>query len=103
MTTWRINRLSREWVGPITVTKDGTPVTGWTLAVLPLYQTPATADVIDEDPTPLDGGLGVLVGPGTGHVLDPGEYTIWVRYVDNPEAPVLSDVGRIVVERGTPR
>lgn len=89
MTTWRLSSLSREWVGPITVTADGDPVTGWTYTVMPWSQKPATPEAIASAPTALDGGLGVLVGPGTGHVLAAGEYQIWIRYVDAPEAPVL--------------
>jgi len=97
VTVWVLSRLSREWVGPITVTRDGVTVTGWTLTVLPRNQVPATAEDIAEDPTELNGGLGVLVGPDTDHVLTQGEYSIWVRYVDNPEAPVLTSVGRLIV------
>lgn len=94
-TTWTLPRLSTEWVGPITVSRDGTPVTGWTYALALFGERPATADAISGTPHELDGGLGILVGPGTSHVLAPGVYRIWVRYVDAPEAPVLDDVGRI--------
>jgi len=100
MTTWTVNRLSKEWVGPIVVAVDGDTVTGWTYAVLPLYTAPATVDDLDAAPSTLDGGLGILVGPGSDHDLEPGEYTIWVRYVDSPEEPVLADVGRITITRG---
>jgi hypothetical protein len=100
MTTWHINRLSREWVGPITVAADGTPVIGWTYALVPEGETPATVDEIAGVPSALEGGLGVLVGPGTDHVLDPGTHVLWVRYVDEPEAPVLADVGRVTIHRG---
>lgn len=97
MTTWILSRLSTEWVGPITVTADGTPVTGWTYALVPANSRPASVDDIALVPQPLDGGLGILVGPGTGHVLEQGVYRIWVRYVDAPEAPVLNDVGSIYI------
>jgi hypothetical protein len=100
MTTWNINRLSREWVGPIAVAADDTPVTGWTYALLPLGETPATVADIDGTPTELDDGLGVLVGPDTSHVLAPGVHVLWIRYVDDPEAVVLADVGRITIHRG---
>ena len=100
MTTWHVNRLSKEWVGPITVQANGTPVTGWTYAIVPATeQLDDTADITGV-PSTLDGGLGILVGPDTGHELAPGEYTIWVRYVDDPEAVVLDDVGRVVITRG---
>ena len=100
MTTWHLNRLSREWVGPITVTADGDPVMGWTYALLPVGERPVAPEDIDGVPTALPGGLGVLVGPDTAHVLAPGEYALWVRYVDTPEAPVRDDVGRIIIHRG---
>lgn len=93
--SWTLPRLSTEWVGPIVVSRDGAPVTGWTYALLPFGERPATTGAIDGSPDPLDGGLGILVGPGTDHVLAAGVYRIWVRYVDDPEAPVLDDVGRI--------
>jgi hypothetical protein len=99
-TTWHVNRLSVEWVGPVTVAVNGTPVTGWTYALLPLGQAPATATDIATAPTTLDGGLGVLVGPGTDHDLEPGEHVLWVRYVDDPESVVLPDAGRITIHRG---
>lgn len=97
MTTWTLPRLSIEWVGPITVTRDGDPVTDWVVAVFPRQYQPATVDEIDEQPTALDGGLGVLVGPGTANPLTPGLYRLWIRYVSNPEAPVLNSVGTIQI------
>lgn len=95
MTTWILPRLSTEWVGPIVVSVDDVPVTGWTYTLVPVGDRPATVDDIADVPTLLDGGLGILVGPGTGHELTQGTYRIWVRYVDAPEAPVLNDVGTI--------
>lgn len=92
---WTVPRLSTEWVGPITVTRNGVPVTGWKLAIFPRTYQPAATSEINETPSTLDGGLGVLIGPGSGHVLSPGLYRLWVRYVSNPESPVLSDVGLI--------
>jgi len=97
VTSWRVPRLSTEWVGPITVTRNGTPVTGWKLALFPRTYQPAATSEINETPSTLDGGLGVLVGPGTSHVLTPGLYRLWVRFVDTPEAPVLNDVGTIQI------
>lgn len=99
-TTWHVNRLSREWVGPITVAANGTPVTGWTYAIAPVTDPPDDVADIAGTATALDGGLGLLVGPGTDHELAPGEYSIWVRYDADPEAPVLADVGRIIIHRG---
>lgn len=97
LTTWTLSRWSTEWVGPIVVTRDGTPVTGWTYAVLAQGQQPADETAIDDTPTSLSGSLGVLVGPGTAHELSPGVYVIWGRYVDSPEAPVLL-LGHLVIE-----
>jgi hypothetical protein len=100
-TTWTLSRLSREWVGPITVTADGTPVTDWTYAVVQFGQRPATPEEIDAAPAVLGAGdaarRGVLVGPGTDHELTPGRYLIWLRYVADPEAPVLEPVGVLVI------
>jgi len=97
ITTWRIPRLSREWVGPITVTADTTPVTSWTYAITPYNERPATPEDIDGVPTLLDDTLGVLVGPDTDNVLTAGRYLIWVRYTSGAEAPVLDDVGVLVI------
>lgn len=95
MTTWTFPRLSTEWVGPISVAADDVPVTGWAYALTLYGERPESVDDIDGTPDALDGGLGILVGPGTSNVLAPGVYKIWVRYVDAPEAPVLDDVGLI--------
>lgn len=95
MTTWTLPRLSIEWVGPISVAADGEPVTGWTYALTLYGDRPASVTAISGTPVELDDGLGILVGPGTDHELEPGVYRIWVRYVDDPEAPVLDDVGLI--------
>jgi hypothetical protein len=94
-TIWRLPRLSKEWLGPITVTRDGDPVTGWTLAILPRGQQPTGVAAINQEPTTIDGELGVLVGPGTDHVLTPGLYRLWIRYADATEAPVINDVATI--------
>lgn len=97
MTFWSLPRLSTEWIGPIVVTRNGTPVIGWKLGLFPRTYQPASVTEISETPSNLDGGYGVLVGPGTSHVLTPGLYRIWIRYVDVTEAPVLSDVGTIQI------
>lgn len=97
MTTWRLSSLSREWVGPITLEADGEAVTGWTYKIMPWLDKPDTPESIDATPTGLEGGLGVLVGPGTDNVLAVGEYRIWLRYVDAPEAPVLHEDMTIII------
>lgn len=97
ITTWRLSRLSREWVGPITVTADGVPVTTWTYRITPASDRPATPGDIDGVPVVLDDQRGILVGPETSNVLAPGRYLIWVRYVAGQEAPVMDDVGVLVI------
>lgn len=100
-TTWTLSRLSREWVGPITVTADGLAVDDWTYLLLPAGTRPATPENIDGAPTVLGTGeearAGILVGPGTDDELGPGRYLIWLRYVADPEAPVLTPVGVVVI------
>lgn len=95
--TWTLSRLSREWVGPIAVAADEVAVDGWTYAVLPFGDRPAESEDIDGEPVVLDDALGILVGPGTEHVLTPGRYLIWIRYVSGQEAPVLDGVGALVI------
>jgi hypothetical protein len=94
---WKLPRLSTEWVGPITVTDDGVPVTGWKVAIFTNGYQPELASEISESPTTVDGGLGVLIGPGTSHVLAPGFYRVWIRYVASPEAPVINNVATIQI------
>lgn len=97
MTTWTLPRLSVEWVGPITVQRNGVTVTGWTYTILPATDQPTTTTAIGSTPTTISGQLGILIGPGTTHPLTVGTYRIWIRYVDNPEAPVLNNVGSITI------
>lgn len=97
ITTWRLSRLTREWVGPIEVTADAAPVINWTYTILPAGTRPATPEDIDGVPTILDDALGILVGPGTDNTLAAGRYLIWVRYVSGLEAPVRDDVGVLVI------
>lgn len=96
-TSWRIPRESVEWVGPITVLFDDAPFTDFEVAFLLVGVRPEEADW--ESPSDLDGSKGILVGPGTGHVPNqdrPSAYRIWVRAENNPETPVLSDVGEVL-------
>lgn len=87
-TTWKLPRETVEWVGPITVTVDDVPVTEFEVS---LYRPPGRP-VVWQTPTAGDGGMGVLVGPGTDNVLPVGQTRGAVRYVDSPETPVLTDV-----------
>lgn len=95
--TWTLSRLSREWVGPITVTADGTPVADWLYAIVPSSAQPADSADIDGVPIVLDDTLGVLVGPESDNPLGPGRYRIWIRYTAGQEAPVLECVGVLVI------
>lgn len=97
ITTWTFARHSREWVGPLVVTADGDPVTTWNYLIVPFGQRPPTPEDIDGTPTVLDDAQGILVGPDTDNELSPGRYLIWVRYVSGQEAPVLDDVGVLVI------
>lgn len=97
MTLWTLDRLSTEGVGPVTVSRNGVPVTAWTYAIVPHGERPASVGDIASTPVTISGSLYVLVGPGTDHALTPGTYQIWARYVDSPEAPVLDDVGTLTI------
>lgn len=99
MTDRTINHLSVEHVA-VDVSDGTTPVTGWRYVILPVWQEPTSVAQFTAEPTELAGKLGVLVGPGTANVLEPGEYVVWVRYVSDPEAPVVEAAGRITVTRG---
>lgn len=97
ITTWRLPRQSREWVGPLTVVSDGEEIVDWTYVIMPFGQAPATPEDIDGEPTVLDDALGIMVGPGTDNILSAGRHLIWVRYVAGVEAPVMDDVGVLVI------
>lgn len=96
-TTWQVPQLSREWIGPLSVTADGIPVTDWVYKIMPFDQRPVTAESIDGEPTILDDMLGIMIGPGTGNELSPGRFLIWIRYLSGAEAPVLNNVGVLVI------
>jgi hypothetical protein len=97
VTRWTLSRLSTEWVGGITMLSDGIVVPSWTYALVRAYEEPANEAAINNIPTPDGGKLGILVGPGTSHVLVRGIWIIWARYVDALEAPVLNDFGQITI------
>lgn len=94
LTTWTLPRESKEWVGPVTVTVSGTPVTTFTLAILPKGTRPASGDWAT--PYALDGGLGLLVGPGSTLVLPVGVHRVWAKITDAPEIPV-AEVGTVII------
>jgi len=91
-TVWSLPMETEEWVGPITVTRLSAPITTWQITVVRRGKRPTAW----ADPDPLDGGLGVLVGPNTANVLTVGTYDVKVRVTDSPEVPVIN-AGTIVI------
>lgn len=85
LTTWSIPAESKEFIGPITVLVDATPVTSFEVAFTDGTARPtswAAADVIGSE-------RGILIGPGTTHTtVLAHKYTVWVRFTDSPEVPV---------------
>lgn len=86
LVTWSIPAESKEFIGPITVTADGIPVTSFEVAftdgATARPTTWAAADVVGTD-------RGILIGPGTSHTtVVAHKYTVWVRFTDTPEIPV---------------
>lgn len=94
VTQWELVEETREWVGPITVTADGTETDDFEVTVTG----PGVRPTDWHAPLELDGQFGVLVGLGTQFPLVFGEKsTVWIRLPDdNPEEPVLR-VGTIRV------
>lgn len=89
LTQWELVGETKEWVGPITVTANATPVSAFQVALCEGTARPTTWATADDDP---DGGLakGILVGAGTPWPITVGrKYTIFVKFTDNPEIPVL--------------
>lgn len=88
LTMWQLVAETKEWVGPLTVTANATPVTAFEVSVCEGTARPTTWLAADDDP---DGGpaKGVLVGAGSSWPLTQGrKYTIFIRFTDNPEIPV---------------
>lgn len=95
LTTWDLVAETKEWVGPITVTVNDVVVTDFLVCVMDGQARPTGWAAADYDPDHPGETAGVLVGTGTPWTLIAGHvYTIFVKYVDNPEAPVLR-AGRI--------
>lgn len=85
LTQWSVAAETKEWVGPITVTADGTPTTAFEVTLTAPGARPV--DWVDADI--LDGGRGILIGEGTDFPLIAGrKYTVWIRFTDDPEIPV---------------
>jgi hypothetical protein len=95
MTIWTFDRDDVRWVGPVTVTDNGVPITNYTVSVYIYGGRPASWAAPDVQP----GGtaLGVLVGAGTKWPMTAarGTYVIRAREVGTPETESV-EVGRIV-------
>jgi hypothetical protein len=96
-TTWHVDRLSRQWVGPFVVMANGEPVTDWTYLIVRRGDRPADEAAINRVPTARAEGLGVLVGPDSPNDLDPNVYRVWIRYVSDLEAPVYGAFATIAI------
>jgi hypothetical protein len=97
LTQWELVAETKEWVGPITLTVNGGAVTNFTLAVCEGTARPTTFTTPDVDPDPPNTDRGVIVGVGSLWPLTLGKtYTIFAKYSDSPEIPVVR-VGRIKV------
>ena len=93
LTEWRLVAETKEWVGPIVVTADGTPVSTFMVSVTKGSARPS----VWENAYTLESRLGVLVGVDTDWpLLVNNTYTVWVKFADTPEAPV-ERVGTIKV------
>lgn len=87
--TWVLVAETTEWVGPIAVTQNGSAVTSFEVALAAGADRPAGWASADADPSG-GTGKGVLVGAGTGWPLAVGvKYTVYVRWTDGAETPVL--------------
>ncbi len=85
LTLWEVAAETKEWVGPMTVTADGAPVSAFEVAVTEGTKRPTTWRA----PLTLEGQRGVLVGVETDWPLAVGKvYTVWIRFTDQPERPV---------------
>lgn len=82
---WSVAAETKEWIGPITLTSDGTPVTTFEVTLTSPGARPADWQAADV----LGGQRGILIGDGTDFELTPGtKYTVWTRFTDSPEIPV---------------
>ena len=90
--TWVLERESKEWVGEVHVSVDGTEVADFELAVTDERSRPT----IWQQPDVLEGKPGIYVGPGTARELDLGVHDVWARVTRPAETPVFK-VGSIRV------
>jgi hypothetical protein len=85
LTAWTVAAETKEWVGPISVTADGDATTEFEVTLTAPGARPADWS----EPTVLETQRGILIGDGTDYPLTAGrKYTVWIRYTDDPEAPV---------------
>lgn len=91
---WTFDRADIRWVGPITVTDDGTPTLAFDVTVVRAGDRPTVWLAPDTEP----GGtaLGVRVGTGTSWsaTATPSLYLIRARIVGTAETESV-EVGRI--------
>lgn len=86
LTAWSVAAETCEFVGPITVTADGAPVTNFEVTVT----APGARPIVWVAPEVLGGNRGVMVGTGTPFLLTAStKYVVWIRYADSPETPVM--------------
>lgn len=99
-TQWRIPPSSiKEWVGPLTASAFGQPVSTFQVAFLPYGQDPTDTDWEPPVPHPDQAttGLGVLVAEQTAHPLEPGSmYAISIQIDLGQSEPVVENVGIVI-------
>lgn len=82
---WRLPAETKEFLGPITVTVNGTPTNAFELTLTK----DAGRPTLWKAPRQVTGGLGLLVGLGTDFPLSVGhKHTLWARISSMPEVPV---------------
>jgi hypothetical protein len=89
VTVWDIPQLSKEWIGPVTITANALPVTNYKLALMPDGVEPATGDWKDPDMSEAERGIVADVATGS--------YKVWAKYDTALESVVLDDVGIVIV------
>jgi hypothetical protein len=87
---WELVAETIEWVGPIDVAVNGSPVGVFRISVCADQARPTTWTTPDLDPNPPGTEHGVIVGTGTPWPILKGKrYTIFIQFTDAPEQPVL--------------
>lgn len=94
LTTWKVPRETQEWLGPVTVTVGGTPVTNFKLCLLPEGTRPPT------DPASATWLNPAMSGPDAGlsmSGLSVGTYHLWALYSTGLEPGIVVEAGLVVV------